>query len=196
MPKKSKSQKPKNLRVNEQSFSTKGRSDFIVRSHKIFSGSIFQLLLVALVILSGVVFIVYHNTLIGAVLLIVLGFSLLIYATHVEHYKRLLTKTEFLTALFSSVVGSDYKFCMVVNNKTGEIVYLNKGFQQAFPKIIAMPDRKISDLLETYDTGKNSKTILDTISKGKEADVKTDSHGTWLIEPIARPAGFSLIRGK
>jgi len=197
--------KLKNLRANDQtSFYAKGRKDFTVRRHSFFATRLYRTILSAILIAAGVTFIVYKNTLLGAVLCILLGIGLYIYAKHIERLKKLLTTTEFLNALFSSIVGAGHKFCIIVNIDSGDIVYMNNQFQQMFPEMLPMPKRELKTLLEVYKVDESA-GILSALKAAKKTSItaqtqsgndKKASSILWSIEPIARPSGFSIIRGQ
>ena len=198
---------PKHIRASDQNeFDTQGRKDFVVRKHGFSSQQIYSLCIAAVIIIAGVSFLVYNDALLGSVMCTLTGFVLLIFAKQIETRKKELLSTEFLNALFSSAIAAGHKFTMIVRQESGNIVYLNRGFQDMFPDMIDPPKRTLEALLSLYyvsDADRNSvlaaakqstaSQVPLTIQAG--ADRKTHSI-VMSMEPIARPAGFCLIRGK
>ena len=145
------------------------------------------------------------QTLVGAAISFGAGVALLLFARRTAEYKLTLERSEFLSALFSSVLGQKHKFCMIVTQEEGHIVYLNSGFQALFPKMIETPKRTLTKLYSAYSfPADKAKLITSAVRKGTAKDVtielattkgKTKEKVKISIEPIARPSGFVMIRG-
>lgn len=198
--------RPKNLRaIDQKSFTTKNRKDFVARKHGIKSQQVYSFILTLVVIAFGVAFLVYNETLYGSIVCIIAGALLFVFGKITERHKKALETTEFLSALFSSVIGEDYKFSIIVKRDDAQIVYLNNGFQKTFPDMVPIADRSLPLLMKLYNvSAQDQKSVLAAVKgkdkhqvkvkmlSGKENKKSTISLN---VEPIARPAGFCLIRG-
>ena len=198
---------PTNLRVSDQNaFSLKNRKDFTIRRHGLSTIVIYKLIFFTLVICAATTFLVYNQMMLGAQITTLIGLVLYVFAKQLEKHKKSLAFTEFLNALLSSALGKDHKFCMVVKQSDGQIVYLNRDFQKIFPEIAALEMRTLDILLNRYNIAAGArKSIIQAATKGAAKTVNTEfkaEHAkktqeiSFIIEPIQRPAGFSLIRGK
>ncbi len=194
--------------VDQELFTFKNRKDIKSRKYKTTRQHIIDLVIGVAGILAGTALLVHFKTLVGAGVCTLAGVTLMVYAIRAEKQKQILERSEFLNALLSSALGANQKFCMIVTEATGQIVYLNNGFQKTFPKIIDLEKRNLSKLLKLYSTSDaKSKTIMTAVKKASNKtlswDIKQGSgkSATKLktnlqIEPIARPSGFVVIRGE
>jgi two-component system, cell cycle sensor histidine kinase and response regulator CckA len=118
--------------------------------------------------------------------------------------RDLLLATEFQNALFASALGLHNKFCMIIR-RNGNIVYLDRKFQEMFPDFVRYKQRSIDLLLEQGNVSTQDKAKISTaIERGVYEKVIFDIKGTgsnftkvvMSIEPILRPNGFTLLRGR
>jgi hypothetical protein len=199
--------KPKNLRaIDQASFATKNRDDFIARKHGLTVKHLYALIPVIFLIAICVAALVYYNLQSASGLCVVIGFILLVSAKYSERHKKALETTEFLNALFSSTLAAGYKFCTIVKQDDGQIVYLNNGFQKMFPEMLPMPKRSLDLLFAHYPVPENKReTVTLAVRKGEKKEVpvsmvcnksKKKTAMTLILEPIPRPAGFTMIRGR
>lgn len=98
----------------------------------------------------------------------------------------------------------NHKFCLIAR-RDGTIIYHDRAFQDMFPEFIRQPGRNVELFL---DFGKVSPADKDRIFKavdvGNFQKVVFDVRGTdgrtqkiiMSIEPILRPSGFILMRGR
>jgi hypothetical protein len=198
---------PKNVRATDQAdFSAEKRSDFHIRKHGLSSSQVQTMAFAALVITAGVTFLVYNNMLLGSIMCTLFGVVLFVFAKQLEGRKKELLSTEFLNALFASALASGHKFCMIVKQEDGLIVYLNNAFQQMFPDMVETPKRTLETLLSMYYVSDaERKNVVNAIRQNGASQVPLQIQGgsdrkthsiTLLVEPIARPSGFCLIRAK
>ena len=200
---------PKNLRASDQDcFTDKNRSDFKARKHTFSAKKMYEMTFSAIAIAVAVTFLVSNQMMSGAISCMVLGGVLFIIAKQAEHHRKLLTATEFLSALLSSALGEGYDFVMIIKKDVRKIVYLNNGFQKVFPEMVDVEFRKLDDLLAKYQAGEEvSKSIVQAVKKGTAKKISLDimtgsgnnkkkSSMVFNIDPILRPAGFCLVRGK
>lgn len=195
------------MRATEQgNFLEKGRMDFTVRKHGFSSEHKYITYGALALIIAGVGFSIYSNAVIGIVTAVLLGVGLFIYAKHMQSCRMMLTNTEFLSALFSAALSDEFRFCMIVKKKTGEIIYLNQTFQKMFPEVATNQRRMFSMLLDTYRVAPaQKKDLITAVTEGKKESIKAQVEGgkdrkvysiEWFIQPISRPSGFCLVRGQ
>jgi proteasome assembly chaperone (PAC2) family protein len=145
------------------------------------------------------------QTLVGAAISFGAGIALLIFAKRLAANKLTIERSDFLNALLSSALGAKHKFCIIVTQSDGQIVYLNSGFQAAFPKMLEVPKRTLTKFYSTYGiSADKAKSITTAVKKATSKEVsvevmndksKKTQKMKFIIEPIARPSGFILIRG-
>jgi hypothetical protein len=197
---------PKNLRAAEQElFTFKNRSDVKKRNHASNRQTLIDLVISAFLIFAGTAILTHMQTLVGAAITFGAGVALLIFAKRSAATKLVIERSEFLNALLSSALAAKYKFCAIVTQSDGQIVYLNSGFQATFPKMLDFPKRTLTKLYSTYGISPDkAKSITAAVKKAasKEVSVEVINDKTkkpqkikLVIEPIARPSGFILIRG-
>ena len=116
----------------------------------------------------------------------------------------LLLATEFQNALFASALGLNNKFCLIIR-RNGNIVYLDRMFQEMFPDFLQQPQRSIDALLDRGKvTRQDADKIFAAIEHGVYEKVVFEIKGAdgkfvkviMSIEPIMRPSGFILLRGR
>jgi len=181
-----------------------GATGFTVRK-RTGLGLFFHFFLLACVVILGASLLVYYNSLEGCILAVAIGLSFALVAQNLENLKKTKESIEFMNALFSSALSSGYKFCFIVKN-TGDIVFYNRPFQNIFPAYVAQNTRTFESLLNLYSVSEADQNILNgfissnsggNISLALRENESTENQTlTFHIEPIGRPTGFFLIRGK
>lgn len=160
--------------------------------------------LLALMLISGTGFIVYTRSLVACVVAAIIGYALIAITVQAEKLKAMLQSTEFLSALFSSALGSGYQFNLITT-MTGDIVYNNRGFQSLYPEFSAQRSCRLSDLFVLAKLpGEHAQQALDFVKSGTKGAVTTTLTSpkgevievTLEIEPIERPVGFIMVRAK
>lgn len=118
--------------------------------------------------------------------------------------RDMMLATEFQNALFASAMGLHNKFCMIIK-RDGIIVYLDRSFQGLFPDFLKSSSRSVDMLLVQGKVSKEeSARVLAAIERGTYDKVIFDImdaqgllHRIVLsVEPITRPAGFIMLRGR
>lgn len=134
-------------------------------------------------------------------LFIILGWYV---SLHLMRTRDMLLATEFQNALFASAMGLHNKFCMIIK-RDGTIVYLDRAFQELFPDMLKFSNRSVEMLLRH---GKVSKEDFNRVIAAIDKDTYekvifdiTDAQGfvhhvIVSVEPIMRPAGFTMLRGR
>lgn len=122
----------------------------------------------------------------------------------VQRNRDLVLATEFQNSLFASALGINNKFCLIIR-PDGNIVYLDRSFQDIFPDFLKQPRRTVDVLLEQGKVAEEeSNKIYSAIEQGVYSKVIFNIRGVGnvyhkmvvSIEPIMRPSGFILLRGR
>ncbi|MFM9890766.1 MAG: hypothetical protein ACKVOE_09050 [Rickettsiales bacterium] len=160
--------------------------------------------LLTLMLIVGSALIAYTRSLVGCVVAAIIGYALIAITMQAEKLKAMLQSTEFLSALFSSALGSGYQFNLITT-MTGDVVYSNRGFQSLYPELSAQRSCKLADLFSLAkllpEETEQVLTLVKTSGKGAVATRLTTPKGevidvTLEIEPIERPVGFMMVRAK
>lgn len=197
---------PPHVRFSDRSdLVTANRSDFTVRRYYTVGRRLHTLGLMAALVAVGVFYLVTADTLMGSLLCFVVGCAMLFVTKAFEKNRSSLLATEFLNALLSSALGLGSTFCMIVR-PDGEIVYLDRTFQAQFPHFLNQPTRTLEMLFSMYSMPPETQArIKELISLGKGGSLaaslqagkdKTPLPQTIDIEPIPRPSGYVLLRGR
>ncbi len=184
---------------------TTGTSGFTVRK-RTGLGLVFHLFMLLVLIVLGAAMLVYFKSPEGVALAIGIGISLTAIAINLEKMKKIKQSLEFMNALFSSALGRGYQFCFIVKS-TGDIVFYNRSFQAIFPAYVEQNTRTIDTLFSLYNVPQDHRDKAKAlISAASEASIPTSIRDaaptastqsvTFYFEPIDRPTGFVLVRGK
>ncbi len=168
-------------------------------------GLFFHLFLLACMVIFGVALLMYYQSPMGLALAAAIGLGVTLIIKNLEKLKKHKESLEFMNALFSSALGAGWKFCCIVKS-TGELVFYNRSFQTVFPAYLEQTNRTLegwmrSCSLEQYDCD-IIKNFIQTSTAGtvnislKDAGSDVVEPVVFHIEPIERPTGFFLIRGK
>lgn len=181
-----------------------GSNGFTVRK-RTGVGLFFHLFLLACMVILGVALLVYYQSPQGGVLTIAIGLSFAIIAQNLEKIKKHKESIEFMNALFSSALGAGWKFCCIVKN-SGDIVFYNRSFQSIFSDYTKQNTRTLESLLSLYAVPQAERDIINgfissastgSISVTLKSEDNTEKQMlAFHIEPIERPTGYFLIRGK
>jgi len=191
-------------RYAELSTAVTGVREFVVRQR---TPTITQLLLTfaaAAAIEIGIIASVNNLSVLVMLLLAVIAAIGWYAILQVQRSRDLVLTTEFQNAMFASALGINNKFCLIIR-QNGHIVYLDTSFQQLFPNFLKQPQRTIDVLLEYEKVSQEDRRkILNAIEHGVYDKVMfnvRDAEGKFhrlvmSIEPILRPSGFILLRGR
>jgi hypothetical protein len=181
-----------------------GTTGFTVRK-RTGVGLFFHIFMLIVLAILGAAMIVYYDSVEGSALAMGIGISLTVIAHNLEKIKKVKQALEFMNALFSSALGRGYQFCFVVKN-TGDIIFYNRPFQTLFPAYIAQNTRTLDSLMGLYNLPQDHREqIKNLITSALEGTVATSVRDntenttqamTFYLEPIERPTGFMLVRGK
>jgi len=182
-----------------------GGSDFIIR-RRTKTQAIYSLLIALIVIIGGVSIIVYNDTIIASFLCGIIGLVMGLIGRQFEKMRNMLLVSEYMNTMLTSVLGLHHQFCLITK-LNGEMVYLSKGFYKAFPDFLDQPKRNVETWLDIYRVPPESRDkILKNVQENQEEKmVISISEGNpprvtqdilLYIEPIPRPKGYVLLRGK
>lgn len=197
---------PQNVRASDRlDLANPKQDDFVVRRRFPTVREMAQICLAAIIVVLGVTILVRNETLLGSLLCVVVGTVTLYLGRHIEKQQKVINATEFMNALFSSALCRGQKFCCIVR-ADGEIVYLDRGFQELFPEYMEQAKRELDLLFSMHDVAAEHRNRLTSLiansSDGQVAfSAPTGSNRitqslTVTVEPILRPKGYSLVRGK
>jgi len=122
----------------------------------------------------------------------------------VKNNRDLVRTSQFQSALFSSALGMHHDFTFIVNLKKRNIFYFDRPFQSVFPQFIKQDDNSLASLLNiakiSEENKKSFEALLDSEREENitfEIDADGSLHKALIsIEPIPRPTGFVLVRGR
>lgn len=192
------------MRYTDMDTSISGASDFVVRHRRPTAGHIITLIFVVLALAITTVVFVADKYMLAALIITLLGSVGWYMVLQVQRNHDLLLATEFQNALFASALGLNNKFCIIIRRE-GNIVYFDRAFQQIFPEFLKQPRRSLDILLEQgkVSAGEIEK-IYSAIERGVYEKVIFNIRGAerkffkivMSVEPIMRPNGFILLRGR
>lgn len=152
-------------------------------------------------ILVGVTVIVKTRSWLAIALTVEVGAITMVLGMILNKTKQTLQATEFMNALFSSVIGKDKKF-VLISTLAGDIAYTNRAFQTLYPTFAKRANRKLVELLEI---AKVDAAHIEQVTKAVAESAATtlplhvqceggESHQlTLTIDGIERPQGFAII---
>lgn len=192
------------IRYSDMDLSDSGAKDFVVRKR---APTIMQMLLIfasVLVVSVSVTVSVIDRMALVTILLIMMGAVGWYVIVQLQRGRDLVLATEFQNALFASALGINNKFCLIIK-RDGNIVYLDRAFQQMFPEFLKITHRTVDNLLQYGKVQPDDKRkIFNAIERDVFDKVIFEIRGSdnhfykivMSIEPILRPSGFILLRGR
>lgn len=192
------------LRYTDQPTATNGSGDFVIRQRPPTIAQLCVIFFCALVVSVTISMAIVNRELLIALLFIILGLAGLFVILQTQRNRDLLLTTEFQNALFASALGINNKFCLIIR-RDGNVVYVDRSSQTLFPEFLKQPKRTIDTLLEQGRViQEDRKKIAAAIEEGVYDKVIFNiraNGGEYLkivmsIEPILRPRGFILLRGR
>ncbi len=181
-----------------------GAMDFVIRKRR---PSVLQILAVFLITFAmgmSIILMTADKMMLAVLLLVTVGATGWYILIHLQRTHDLLLATEFQNSLFASALGLNNKFCMIMK-QDGNIVYLDRSFQNMFPDFLKQSRRTLDMLLEIGAvTREDGEKIYNAIGRGVYEKVifKIKGAGSEIhkivmsVEPILRPSGFVLLRGR
>jgi len=179
-------------------------SGFVVRKHTPVAVLSNAFMILSIVILA-VVGVLFYDMLTGFYICLISGMMMFFISNQLERINRIQLSTDFMNAAFSSVIGRDYRFCFVTRND-GEIIYLNRPFQDTFPGFLSQPILNVATLCSMQGGSKEqSEKLVELMNSGKyhshsitlkAGEASTEQTFLLSIEPIDTPKGYTMVRGK
>ena len=182
----------------------KSTGDFVVRRR---NHAVMQWLIVSLsfiMVSLSVTLMVADRLTITSALFVIIGIACWYVSMQMQHNRDLLNATEFQNALFASALGIGHKFCMIVSRE-GMVVYFDRPFQATFPDYMRQPERTFDLFLSQGHVGDGDKEKLTTaLKQGTYEKIAFNIRCAGgeirkmsvTVEPILRPSGYMLIRGR
>jgi len=181
-----------------------GSGDFVIRKRTPTLLQLIIILLISLMMSIGVALTQADKpAFIGLIMFLVFSVGWYI-VMQLQSHRDLLLTTEFQNALFASALGLNNKFCLIIK-QDGNVIYLDRSFQDMFPDFLGQSRRTIDVLLEQGKVStEDSAKVFSAIEHGaydkvvfniRTAD-KSFQKIIMSIEPILRPSGFIMLRGR
>ena len=192
------------IRYSDMSLETSGALDFVARQRTPSAAQLAITIISVFIIAASVSVSINNQTALLATLFVIfvaLGWYV-IYT--IIRSRDVVLATEFQNSIFASALGLNNKFNLIIK-RDGTIVYLDRAFQNLFPDFTKQANRSLDSLLRTAKIAKASvEQIHATLDKGEYGKVimdVTDAQGNQhrvvlSVEPILRPAGFIMLRGR
>lgn len=193
-----------------------GRADFHLRPR---GQQIYTLFVITVLTIGGVAGVLYYYGLYNgtararleneaahtSLFLVIVGVLMYYTSKRFSRLRHELLATEFMAAMFASALAINCKFAMVVK-PDGTIVYFDRAFQQMFPELIELPTHRLEVLCDMYVLDPtNRRRILSSVATSQKEVLsiliaggkdKTPCSIQLFLEPIPRPSGFILLRGR
>ncbi|MFZ4540874.1 MAG: hypothetical protein ACOYNL_03550 [Rickettsiales bacterium] len=167
-------------------------------------GMFFHVFALCCMVLMGASLLVYYRSPEGCAFAVAIGLSFALIAQNLEKQKKSRESLEFMNALLSSALGAGHRFCCIVKN-TGDIMFYNRPFQEVFPEYITQGTHTLDALFTLYNvpqadhnaiTGLMAPNRSGTINTSIRAEGSNTQTISIILEPIERPTGYFLLRGK
>ena len=192
------------IRYSDMSLEESGARDFVARQRTPTFPQVATICVSAALISISIVLSASNETMLVATILALFAIIGWYVIYHLMRSRDTLLATEFQNAMFASAMGLHNKFCLIIK-RDGTIVYLDQSFRILFPDFLQQRHRSIDMLLKQ---GKVSREDNDRVHHALDKGVYdkvivdiVDAHGIahriiLSIEPILRPAGFIMLRGR
>lgn len=182
----------------------KSTGDFVVRKRNHAAMQWLIICLSVIMVCLSVTLMIADRLTVTSTLFVIIGITCWYVATQMQHNRDLLNATEFQNALFASALGLGHKFCMIIT-RDGGVIYFDRPFQSCFPDFMKQPARSLGVFLElTQVSDAEREKLMSAIQQGGydkiTLTVRTAGGVTERmlvsIEPILRPSGYILLRGR
>lgn len=192
------------VRYSDMSLAESGAYDFVSRQRSPSAAQIAIVFLSIFIVCASIVISIGNPTSLIAILFIVLGVAGWYLVYQLIRSRDIVLATEFQNALFASALGLNNKFNLIIK-RDGTIIYLDRSFQVMFPDFLKQSVRNLDVLFKaakvkrgdaekvfaSIDKGEYGKVVLDIVDASGKMHVIILS-----VEPILRPPGFIMLRGR
>ncbi len=194
------------MRATENSFINPGQLDFVPRERQ---GQIFKTLIafaIALIMIFVLGFsggVIDRNTAAIASAAIIAALGLYVIWRKQQSLDLVMT-TEYQNMLFAQAAALGSSFCLFVR-RDGTITYANDGLKKLFPHLAYSDSQALSAIFEQGGVGRiDRERIMNAIFADQSERLvfpikKTDGTSQdyiLTVEPLARPGGYLVIRGR
>lgn len=192
------------IRYSDMSLEENGAIDFVSRQRTPTAAQLAIIFISIFIVCVSIIVSVGSQRALIAILFIVLAMLGWYMIYHLIRSRDIVLATEFQNALFASALGLNNKFNLIIK-RDGTIIYLDRSFQAMFPDFTKNSSRTIDMLFKAAKVTKvDADKVSNTIDKGEYGKVLldiTDAHGVahgiiLSVEPILRPPGFTMLRGR
>ncbi len=194
------------MRFNENESMSQNQMDFVPREQRAQRRNLISAFFLTTLFVFAINYfpaVKYHTSaaLLSAMTVATLGFYILYRR---QHNLDLVMTTEYQNLLFAQAVSLGTSFCMFAR-RDGTIVYANDGVHDLFPYFSYSDSQLLDAIFEAGSVPKiDRERLLSTIySSGTDRLIfPIKSHTgevkeyVLTVEPLARPSGFSVIRGR
>lgn len=181
----------------------KGTQDFVIRKRNHAAMQWLIICLSVIMVCLSVTLLIADRLTVTSTLFVIIGITCWYVSTQMQHNRELLNATEFQNALFASALGLGHKFCMIIT-RDGGVIYFDRPFQSCFPDFMKQPARSLEVFLALGQIGDGDKEKLQTaIQNGAYERLALNLRSASgmekmmvSVEPILRPSGYILLRGR
>lgn len=194
----------KSARFTDLELKSSGAQDFIVRRRTLpILHMLILFVMIQLIVISVAVVIADKYTLVLLLVGVMTMVSWYLIA-QTQRNRDLLLATEFQNALFASALGMNHKFCMIIK-RDGNIIYFDRAFQDMFPDFLRQRHRSLHVFLEQSKVSREDcSKVFGVLERNSYENVILNIRSAnnqyvkivMSIEPILRPSGFILMRGR
>lgn len=191
-------------RITDINYNSTSDKDFIIRKRYPTLLQLFVIFLSVVLIGASVVLAVEDKTALISIIFILGGATSWYVTTLLQRNRDQLLATEFQNALFASALGMNHKFCFIIR-RDGNIIYQDRSFQDMFPTFFRQGSHNLDSLMDYGKVSQDDKDrIFKAIEQGDYQKVVFDIRNgdgkfqkiVMNMEPILRPSGFVLMRGR
>lgn len=182
-----------------------GRQDFVVRKRRPVWQTLTIMFTSVLAISIFLSYMVKDMVMFSQILFVLLASTGTYVVYTLQRFRDLVLATEFQNALFASALAHDNnEICIIIKND-GTLAYIGRSLHEMLPSLYKEARKDIGIILEhgqvPKEEQKNIFKAIERYARGKVVFDLTDSkkqrHRILMsFEPIARPKGYMLLRGR
>lgn len=181
-----------------------GRQDFVVRKRRPVWQTLIMMFTAVLCISIFLAFMVQDRVMFSQILFVLLASSGTYVVYTLQRFQDLVLATEFQNALFASALAQNNEICIIIKND-GTIAYIGRALHEMLPGLHKDPRKDVGIILEqgqvSKEEQKNIFRAIERYARGKVVfdliDSKKQRHRIMMsFEPITRPKGYMLLRGR
>lgn len=181
-----------------------GRQDFVVRKRRPVWQTLTMMFTAVLVVSIVLAYMVKDALVFSQILFVLLASTGTFVVYTLQRFQDLVLATEFQNALFASALAQNNGICIIIKND-GTIAYIGRMLHEMLPGLHKEVRRDFGIILEQGQVSKDEQKLvfsaIERYVRGKVVFDLTDSkkqrHRILMtLEPIGRPKGYMLLRGR